>query len=287
MRTSSEFAQQLSNGLTLRGRRWNAGAPVPVLALHGWLDNANSFVPMAAHLPDAIDLIALDHCGHGLSDHRPPGNWYQLVDFAYEAGAVARLQGWQHYHLLGHSLGGASACLLAAACPQRITSLSLIEGLGPLAGKANQSAVRLRQAWLGLDADLSSKLRTHDSPESAAQARLSQTRMQPESVRLLTERGLQQTGDGWQWRSDPRLRIASAVRMTETEILHILQAIACPVVQIMPDPPSALMPLSVMQRRSASVQHYTEHSLPGYHHLHMDSPEPCADRIFNFILKHA
>ena len=59
----------------LRGGR--AGAP-KVLALHGWLDNAASFVPLAAHLDD-IELIALDLPGHGRSAHLPPGGHYTCL----------------------------------------------------------------------------------------------------------------------------------------------------------------------------------------------------------------
>ena len=43
-----------------------------LLALHGWLDNAASFAPMAAHLA-AFDLVALDLPGHGASSHRAEG----------------------------------------------------------------------------------------------------------------------------------------------------------------------------------------------------------------------
>ncbi|MGH8027673.1 MAG: alpha/beta fold hydrolase, partial [Pseudoxanthomonas sp.] len=35
-----------------------------VLALHGWLDNAASFLPLAAYLP-GVDLVMLDLPGHG------------------------------------------------------------------------------------------------------------------------------------------------------------------------------------------------------------------------------
>ena len=286
MPAAQAFAQRLDSGITLRGLRWQQHAPIKVLALHGWLDNANSFAPMAAELPPEIDLVAPDLCGHGLSDHRPPGQWYHLVDFAYEAAALASLLGWQRYHLLGHSLGGATACLITAANPASSISLGLIEGLGPLAGKANASATRLRQAWQGLQQSGRDKRRRHASPETAMRARLSQNRMLESSVRLLNERSLMQLDDGWQWRSDPRLRLTSPVRFTETEILHLLQAIACPVLQILPDPPTRLMPTEVMQRRLASVRDYRQQQLPGYHHLHMDSPEACASSLFSFFQQH-
>ncbi|EXJ09220.1 alpha/beta fold hydrolase [Nitrincola nitratireducens] len=45
------------------------GSP-PVLALHGWLDNAASFRALARHLPQ-VNLIAVDLAGHGFSEHRP------------------------------------------------------------------------------------------------------------------------------------------------------------------------------------------------------------------------
>ena len=57
---------------TLRGLRWGSTGDAPILALHGWLDNAASFVRLAPLLADA-DVVAIDLPGHGYSDHSPPG----------------------------------------------------------------------------------------------------------------------------------------------------------------------------------------------------------------------
>ena len=43
-------------GLFLRGRRWRKSGGVPVLALHGWLDNCASF-DFLAPLMGNVDLV--------------------------------------------------------------------------------------------------------------------------------------------------------------------------------------------------------------------------------------
>ena len=62
----------------------NDGSGPRVLALHGWLDNAASFLPMAPYLRD-FDLVALDLPGHGRSMHLPPG-----ADYSFP-GAIANV----------------------------------------------------------------------------------------------------------------------------------------------------------------------------------------------------
>ena len=58
-------------------RRESPGRP-RVIALHGWLDNAASFLPMLPHLP-GLDLLLLDLPGHGRSAHLPVGTEYGLT----------------------------------------------------------------------------------------------------------------------------------------------------------------------------------------------------------------
>ncbi|MFY0450190.1 alpha/beta hydrolase, partial [Xanthomonas codiaei] len=61
------FACELAIG-RVTGLRNTGRGPRRILALHGWLDNAASFVPLSAHLqaPD-LDLVLLDLPGHGHS----------------------------------------------------------------------------------------------------------------------------------------------------------------------------------------------------------------------------
>ena len=56
---------------------------VNVIALHGWLDNSASFVPMLKFLSQdkalmGVDIYALDFAGHGHSFHRPSGCFYTI-----------------------------------------------------------------------------------------------------------------------------------------------------------------------------------------------------------------
>ncbi|HZX81878.1 MAG TPA: alpha/beta fold hydrolase, partial [Lysobacter sp.] len=78
---------------------------VPVLALHGWLDNAASFLPLSSHLP-GLDIVALDLPGHGASAHLPASAEYTLVNAARAVLGAADALGWSRFSLLGHSMGG-------------------------------------------------------------------------------------------------------------------------------------------------------------------------------------
>ena len=84
-------------GLTLAAEIWGAPGERPVLASHGWLDNAGSFELLAPLLPDC-EIVALDLAGHGLSDSRSADSSYNiwqdvgdLLDVATPwAGSAAR-----------------------------------------------------------------------------------------------------------------------------------------------------------------------------------------------------
>ncbi len=262
---------------TARGRfgalRNDGADGLPLLALHGWLDNAASFRPMATLL-GGYDLVALDMPGHGRSFHYPADAEYSLFSTILDVLAAADALGWQRFALLGHSMGGAIASMLAAAAPDRITRLSLIEALGPLAGTEDTSASRLRDAVTQRRALDGKRKRVFSDPELAVQARMytSITALDEASARLMIERGIRAIEGGYEWSSDVRLTLPTAVRMSEAQIQDCLRAIVCPVTLLIADPTPPYFPPALRDARIACVPQIRSVSLPGSHHLHMTHP---------------
>jgi pimeloyl-ACP methyl ester carboxylesterase len=262
----------------LAGLRAETGS-IRVLALHGWLDNAHSFLNLAPSL-DGLDLVALDLPGHGLSSSRPAGVRYHFDDYVFDVLAAADELGWERFHLLGHSLGGAVASIVAAACPKRVISLALIEGLGPLSAHPDQTTSGWRRA---LAASRPRPRRVHASIDSAINARVSNSDLTVAEARCLAERGLEVVDGGHCWRHDQRLAWPSTQRYTEAQVLDLLTAIEAPVLNIYADPPSGILPQRRLERRLAALRHQALFSHPGGHHLHMQYPAVIGPIIREFF----
>ena len=269
---------------TARGRiaglRFGNPEGAPVLALHGWLDNAASFIPMAPYLT-SHDIVAIDMLGHGASSHAPKGYDYAFVDWLHDILDVLGALGWQHAHLLGHSLGGALASVLAAGAPERVLSLALIEALGPPPWHGEQATERLRKAIAGRRKPISPPRLIPDI-ETAVRARLQATEKSEAAARLLVERNLAAVPGGYQWRSDPRLMWPSHLRAEEASVRNWLAAIECPVLLIAADPAPVYFTAELRHERFNCLRNGRQHILPGTHHLHMDKPESVAGLIRDF-----
>jgi len=259
----------------IAGLRWRRG-DVPVLALHGWLDNAHSFLPLAEQL-DGLDLIAIDFPGHGLSAPRPDGVRYHFDDYSFDVLAVLDALGWERPNLLGHSLGGAVSTLVAAAAPERVRSMALIEGLGPLSAPADRTAEGWRRA---VARSKPRRRRVHARREDAIAARQQGSDLSEQATRLLAERGLFAVDGGWQWGHDLRLTWPTAHRYTEPQVIDLIAGIECPVLNIHSEAGTGLMDSRMFTLRLAALRHRAASvSCPGGHHLHMVHPERIAPNI--------
>jgi pimeloyl-ACP methyl ester carboxylesterase len=203
-------------GVTLAAKRWRNG-DTPVIALHGWLDNAASFDRLAPLLENA-DVVALDLAGHGHSYHRTLQSAYNIWDDLPDILRAADQLGWQQFHLVGHSRGAIISAILTATMPERVLSSSLLDGFRPDPVAVADTFKQLTK-FLHDHASAEIKLPTrYDTFERALQVRTRVSGMREDSAAVIVERGLKREGDEWLWRTDPRLQLASAIKLSAEQI---------------------------------------------------------------------
>lgn len=254
----------------------------PLLALHGWLDNAASFVPLQAWL-EGFDLVALDFPGHGGSAHRAPGYDYAFVDWIHDVLDALDGLGWARARLLGHSMGAAVATMVAAAAPERVERMALIEALGPLAGAATSAGERLRAAVHARRTAAQRPRKLIADIGTAVASRLAVGDMRADAARLIVERNLEAVPGGWRWRSDPRLVLPSHLRITEEAAESIVAAVEAPTLLIAADPAPPYFTPAMRQARLALLRDGREVVLPGGHHLHMEQPAVVGPIVRDFL----
>lgn len=238
---------------------------LPVIALHGWLDNANSFALLAPKL-HGLRIVALDMAGHGHSDHRPPGAGYALWDYAHDVLQVAEQLGWTRFALLGHSMGAIVSVVLAGALPERVTHLALIDGVIPPTAGHDNAAERMGMA-LQAQLDLRAKRKpVYSTLDRAIEARMKGlVAVSRQAAELLGQRGLMPVAGGYTWRTDNRLTLPSPLRLSDEQALSFAQRIQCPVQLVVAADGMLAQHPDRLERLP-----FSREQLPGGHHLHVN-----------------
>lgn len=270
-------------GLRFAAQAWGEPQHMPVLALHGWLDNSASFHALAPLLSQ-VYLVALDMAGHGQSAHRPGSSPYHIWEDVAEIFAIADKLGWDKFALLGHSRGAIIAMLAAGTFPERISHLALIEGLLPEPTRVEDAPEQLARS-IKITRALSAKpLTVYPDIETATQAR--ERGMFPLShaaALALTERGLIPVAGGYRWSTDQRLLAPSAVKLTREHIQAFIARIHAPIKLILGQ--DGIPKRFASYRREVSLFSQVDVvNLPGGHHLHMEQEVVAVAPLLNEFL---
>lgn len=268
-------------GLTIAAKRWGNPAGIPTLALHGWLDNANSFDLIAPLLPH-LDLIAIDIPGHGLSSHFPEGCHYHFIDGIIYIYEIINSLGWNKFALLGHSLGAGIAAMAAGTFAEKITHMILIDGFGPLTAAANTSSQQLSQYISSLEKHPAAKIRYYPSLQEAAQVRAKNGYISESLAHIICQRGCGLNEHGYYWRHDRKLLHPTPLRLTEGQVIAFIHKISAPTCLIVASHGYKYDSKSI-KRRLDAIHAISIHKLTGGHHIHMEKPEKVAEIIKEFI----
>lgn len=102
------------NGLRMHYTRTGGQKP-PVVLAHGFSDDGLCWTPVAQLLESDYDVVMVDARGHGKSDD--PEEGYSSADHAGDLAGVIKGLGLQRPAVLGHSMGAATAIMLAGVYP--------------------------------------------------------------------------------------------------------------------------------------------------------------------------
>lgn len=286
MTTNPEELEIEIPGLRLAALAWGPSDGAPVLALHGWLDNAASFSKLAPKL-EGCRVVALDFPGHGHSDHRPAAARYHFIDYVADTLAVMDALGWRRCSVMGHSLGGAVASVLAGAVPDRVERVVLIEALGPLPARPGEAPGQFAKAWQGLAELAGKRAPVYPDVEAAVAARVRATGMSPSSARPIVARGLAEWPEGLAWRTDGRLTVPSLQRLAESQVREYLSAIGAPVLLVAARSASDAIDAGTLRERARCIENLELCTLGGSHHLHLDDAGAVAGVVAPFLAREA
>lgn len=267
--------------LRLAAKRWRVDGGLRVLALHGWLDNANTFDRLAPLLPQ-LDLVCLDLPGHGMSDHRPAGMRYHYTDYVDDVMAAADALGWERFTLLGHSLGAGIGCLAASAYSDRVKRLIVIESLGPLTGNLEEVPGRLRRSVEAMKPRPSKKHAAYHDLKVLIRARAAAGHLTRDSAEILVRRSVQSNGDAYHWRSDASLKRPFPQYFSNELVVAFLAGISSPVLLIAAED-GMLYKRDYFRSRCQAIENLHTVILAGHHHLHLDDPVPVANAIRTYL----
>lgn len=269
-------------GVTLSAKRWGAQGGHPVLALHGWLDNAASFDLLAPLLP-ACDLVCLDCAGHGRSGSRNFLGAYNIWQDVGELFSVADQLGWSSFSLIGHSRGAMISFLAAGTFPERISHLNLLEGGMPRIASADQAPELLAEAIRTVQA-ASTRPRQHYP--SFARAVAARTKglfpLAEQDAEVLAQHGVLETELGFTWSYDPKLLAGSEVRFSLEQLLAFRDRITASTLIVLAEEGMLLHQQGALELLNTR-EHWRFARLPGGHHHHMHEQAP---EVAELIKKH-
>jgi 3-oxoadipate enol-lactonase len=103
-----------------------SGEGFPLLLIHGFTGNLRNWALQAPVLTRDFRMVSLDQRGHGHSEKPTRGEDYSLELMAEDAYGLLQHLGIDECYLIGHSMGGMVAQVLALAHPEPVRALVLV-----------------------------------------------------------------------------------------------------------------------------------------------------------------
>lgn len=239
-----------------------------IIALHGWQDNSNSFIPLYNQLSN-FNWHLVDFPGHGHSDWRDSQAHYYFVDYVNDVfNIINQISPNEPVIIIGHSMGAMVAHLFSACFPEHVAKLILIEGFGCVTTEESAVVEQLRKAILNR---INMKtIRTYDSLNDVIKLRMSFSDLNYENTKLIVSRNCKQTQTGVQLRIDPKIKQHSGFRFSPNQAQQIIKHARSPILLIKGRQGYQMVD-NAIQNIDKQNSHIRVETIDGGHHCHMES----------------
>ncbi|CAB3236605.1 unnamed protein product [Arctia plantaginis] len=278
------------------GRWWGPRDKQPIIAIHGWQDNAGTWDNLIPLLPVNTAVLCIDLPGHGLSTHYPPGMLYYIFwDYIVLVRRIVKHFKWSNVTLMGHSLGGAISFMYAASFPDETEKIICVDIASPA---VREPSVMVKSTGFSIDKMLEyehlpeNKIPCYGYDEmidivcDAYKGSISR-----ENCKILMKRGMTPTPahtkkQGYLFKRDLKLKVSGLAMMSIETALEYASKVKCKVLNIRALPGQRWEKLdyylSVIEKlkETAEVQ-YVE--VEGTHHVQLEAPQNIASIIEEFL----
>jgi pimeloyl-ACP methyl ester carboxylesterase len=282
---SPAHREVLANGLRHHLLEWDGGGRTTLLCLHGFLDMAWGFAPVAPALADAgYHVVAPDLRGHGDTEWVGRGGYYHFLDYLPDVADLADSVTRDDLVVVGHSMGASIAALFAGVFPERPRAVVAMEGMR-LPEQPEEDLPRRAADWIhGVRRARQRGPRVFpDVDACAARIRQFDPLCPPDVALFLAEHGTTPVPGGCAFKHDPVHVTRGPYPFRLEQWTRYWRAIRCPVLLVegqrteLPPPPD-------MAERVACLRDARTRVVPRAGHMMMrHEPAAVAGEILAFL----
>ncbi|XP_049628403.1 serine hydrolase-like protein 2 [Suncus etruscus] len=283
----------------IAAKAWGPKQNPPVLCLHGWLDNANSFDRLIPLLPKDFYYVAMDFGGHGLSSHYNPGHPYYHQNFVGEVRRIMKALKWERITLIGHSFGGVVGGMFSSIFPELVDKLVLLDSI-PFALDCSEMENLLTYKRKALERTLELEAAPKPShvlsPNDMLQGFLKNRELGQEDGQLLLQRGTTQVPEGVVLNRDRRIAqpelsfdfvskefFVHAMRRMQAQVLLVKASQGFSDVRRENNENQEPLNFVLEVMRSTLKERFQYVEVSGNHYIHMNEPQHVAEAVTAFL----
>lgn len=250
-----------ANGIDLHYLR-TGGAKPPVVLLHGLMGSGACWTPLARALEGQFDVVMPDARGHGGSS--APRHGYRYDDHANDVVGLLRGLSLARPVLLGHSMGGMTAAVVASRSAGMLRGLVLVD-------PTFLSPERQREVHESDVAEQHRRVLGLQKSDLVAQARARSPHRSPEIVELQAEARLK-----------THLAAFDVLTPPTPDYREVVSAIDVPTLLVIGDSPVVTREMAT-ELRDLNPRVRIEQIDNAGHGLPFDQPERLAEVVASFL----